>query len=212
MRRAFVVVSTVTLIVFAFQFVFAAVGAFTEPSSDSAYALHGITGMAVIPALTLLTTLFAALAKAPGRLVGLAILPLGLTVLQALLAALPEAFADESGSSTVVGLIFGALHAVNGIIAVHVVVRVVRGANRLAAAGPSDPAPAGAPETASPGASGHISPGASGHISPGASGHVSPGASGLVSPGASGAASLGPASPDTSEAASLRAAGRGEAT
>jgi len=196
MRRAFVVVSTVTQIVFAFQFVFAAVGAFTEPSSDSAYALHGITGMAVIPALTLLTTLFAALAKAPGRLVGLAILPLGLTLLQALLAALPEAFADESGSSTVVGLIFGALHAVNGIIAVHVVVRVVRGANRLAAAGPSDPAPAGAP----------------GHISPGASGHVSPGASGLVSPGASGAASLGPASPDTSEAASLRAAGRGEAT
>ena len=196
MRRAFVVVSTVTLIVFAFQFVFAAVGAFTEPSSDSAYALHGITGMAVIPALTLLTTLFAALAKAPGRLVGLAILPLGLTLLQALLAALPEAFADESGSSTVVGLIFGALHAVNGIIAVHVVVRVVRGANRLAAAGPSDPAPTGAPETASPGASGH----------------VSPGASGLVSPGASGAASLGPASPDTSEAASLRAAGRGEAT
>ena len=188
MRRAFVVVSTVTLIVFAFQFVFAAVGAFTEPSSDSAYALHGITGMAVIPALTLLTTLFAALAKAPGRLVGLAILPLGLTLLQALLAALPEAFADESGSSTVVGLIFGALHAVNGIIAVHVVVRVVRGANRLAAAGPSDPAPTGAPETASPGASG------------------------LVSPGASGAASLGPASPDTSEAASLRAAGRGEAT
>nr|WP_221373981.1 DUF6220 domain-containing protein [Actinoplanes polyasparticus] len=152
MRRAFVVVSTVTLIVFAFQFVFAAVGAFTEPSGDSAYALHRITGMAVIPALTLLTTLFAVLAKAPGRLVGLAILPLGLNLLQALLAALPDAFADESGRSTVVSLIFGALHAVNGIIAVHVVVRVVRDAGRLAAADPSEP-PTGTSEPASPGAS-----------------------------------------------------------
>ncbi|MCO8269206.1 DUF6220 domain-containing protein [Actinoplanes sp. TRM 88003] len=148
MRRAFVVVSTITLVVFAFQFVFAAVGAFTKPSSDSAYALHSITGMAVIPALVLLTTLFAALAKAPGRLIALSVLPLGLTLLQALLAALPEAFADETGSSTVVGLIFGALHAVNGIIAIHVVVGVVRAAGRLAAPDPAPPVPLNATQNA----------------------------------------------------------------
>ncbi|WP_250005293.1 DUF6220 domain-containing protein [Actinoplanes sp. M2I2] len=131
MRRAFVVLSSITLAVFAFQFVLAAVGAFTEPASEDAYAWHSITGMAVIPALTLLTTLAAALARAPGRLIGLAILPLGLTLLQALLAALPDAFADPAGGSTTLGLVFGGLHAVNAIVAVHVVVAVVRGASRL---------------------------------------------------------------------------------
>jgi hypothetical protein len=158
MRRAFVVVSTITLVVFAVQFVFAAVGAFTEPSSDSAYVLHSLTGMAVIPALVLLTTLFAVLAKAPGKLIGMAILPLGLTLVQALLAALPDAFADETGGSTVVGLIFGGLHAVNGIIAVHVVVGVVRGANRLASSGVQKPASTDASEPAPAGSLGAAEP------------------------------------------------------
>src|SRR4051812_45444020 len=120
MRKAFVVTSTLLLVAFALQFVFAAVGAFTKPAGDSGYALHSVNGMAVIPLLTLLTTLFAALAKAPGRLVGLAILPLGLVLLQVLLAALANGFTDASGGSTPVGLTIGGLHAINGIIAVHV--------------------------------------------------------------------------------------------
>ena len=131
MRKAFVATTTVLLVAFALQFVFAAVGAFTEPADDRSYLLHSITGMAVIPVLTLLTTLFAVLAKAPGRVVALAVLPLGLTVLQALLAALTGAFTDAAGGSTPLGLIIGGLHAVNGIIAVHVVVAVLRAAQRL---------------------------------------------------------------------------------
>ena len=98
MRKAFIVTSSLSLAAFALQFVFAAVGAFTKPAGDSAYALHSINGMAVIPALTLLTTLFAALAKAPGRLIGLAVLPLGLVVLQMLLAGLANALTDASGA------------------------------------------------------------------------------------------------------------------
>ena len=131
MRKAFFVVSSVLLVTFVLQFVFAAVGAFTKPAGDGAYALHSITGMAVIPVLTLLTTLFAALAKAPGRLVGLAILPLGLVVVQALIAMLANAFTDASGASTPLGLTVAGLHAVNGIVAVHVVVSVTRAARRL---------------------------------------------------------------------------------
>ena len=131
MRKAFVVTSSLLLAAFALQFVFAAVGAFTKPAGDGAYALHGVNGMAVIPALTLLTTLFAALAKAPGRLIGLAILPLGLVLLQVLLAALANGFTDASGASTPVGMTIGGLHAVNGIVAVHIVVNVLRGARRL---------------------------------------------------------------------------------
>jgi len=92
--------------------------------------------MAVIPLLTLLTILFAALAKAPGKLIGLAALPLGLVVLQALLAALANGLTDASGETTTAGLIVGGLHAVNGIVAVHIVVAVLREARKL-----GDPAP-----------------------------------------------------------------------
>jgi hypothetical protein len=137
MRKAFVIASGVLLAAFAFQFVFAAVGAFTKPAGgDGSYRLHSITGMAVIPALTLLTVLFAALAKAPGKLIGLAALPLGLVVLQALLAALANGLTDASGQTTTAGLVVGGLHAVNGIIAVHIVVAVLRGARGLGT--PSD--------------------------------------------------------------------------
>ncbi|MFI6326724.1 DUF6220 domain-containing protein [Micromonospora chersina] len=141
MRKIFVVVSALSLAAFALQFVFAAVGAFTKPAGDGAYALHSVTGMAVIPVLTLLTVLFAALAKAPGRLVGLAALPLGLVVVQALLAALANGATDAAGASTSLGLTIGGLHAVNGIVAVHVVVNVLRGARQLARPEPAVTAP-----------------------------------------------------------------------
>jgi hypothetical protein len=131
-RKAFVVVSMLSLVAFVMQFVFAAVGAFTKPAGDGAFLLHSITGMAVIPALTLLSTLFAVLAKAPGRLIGLAILPLGLVVVQALIAALADAFTDATGASTPLSLTVGGLHALNGIIAVHVVVSVTKAAQQLA--------------------------------------------------------------------------------
>jgi hypothetical protein len=131
-RKAFVIVSSLLLVSFVLQFVFAAVGAFTKPAGDDAYVLHSITGMAVIPALTVLTTLFAALAKAPGRLIGLAILPLGLVIVQALIAAVANAFTDAAGASTPLGLTIGGLHAVNGIVAVHVAVSIAQAARRLA--------------------------------------------------------------------------------
>ena len=138
MRKSFVLVSALLLASFVLQFAFAAVGAFTKPAGDGAYALHSVNGMAVIPVLTLLATLFAALAKAPGRIIGLAILPLGLVVVQVLIAVLANAFTDAAGASTPVGLTIAALHALNGIVAVHVVVSVLRAARRLA--GPAEAA------------------------------------------------------------------------
>ncbi|MFE9192804.1 DUF6220 domain-containing protein [Micromonospora sp. NPDC007208] len=140
MRKAFVIISAVSLVAFALQFVFAAVGGFTRPAGDDAYALHSVNGMAVIPVLTVLTALFAALAKAPGKLIGLAVLPIGLVVLQPLIAMLAEAFTDASGVSTPLGLTIGGLHALNGIIAVHVVVAVLRAARKLAVPVPANAA------------------------------------------------------------------------
>ncbi|MGR6319932.1 DUF6220 domain-containing protein [Micromonospora soli] len=138
MRKALVIVTAVSLVAFALQFVFAAVGAFTKPAGEGAYALHSVTGMVVIPVLTLLTVLFAVLAKAPGRLIGLAALPLGLVVLQGLIAMLANALTDAAGASTPFGLTIGGLHAVNGIVAVHVVVAVLRAARKLANPVPAD--------------------------------------------------------------------------
>ncbi|SCL30150.1 hypothetical protein GA0070624_4019 [Micromonospora rhizosphaerae] len=141
MRKALVIVTTVLLVAFALQFVFAAVGAFTKPAGEGAYALHSVTGMVVIPVLTLLTILLAVLAKAPGRLIGLAALPLGLVVLQGLIAMLANASTDAAGASTPFGLTIAGLHAVNGIIAVHVVVAVLRAARKLTHPAPADATP-----------------------------------------------------------------------
>ncbi|MFY1688857.1 DUF6220 domain-containing protein [Plantactinospora sp. WMMB782] len=151
MRKIFVILSAVLLVAFALQFVFAAVGAFTRPAVDGAYVLHSVNGTAVIPALTLLTILFAVLAKAPGRLVGLAVLPLGLVLVQALLAMFANAATDSVGGSTPIGLTIAALHAVNGIIAVHVVVSVFQAARDLARSTPASATPtAGVPRSVGP--------------------------------------------------------------
>ncbi|RLP93371.1 DUF6220 domain-containing protein [Micromonospora sp. CV4] len=141
MRKAFVLASTLLLVSFVLQFIFAAVGGFTRPAGDGAYALHSVNGMAVIPVLTLLTALFAALAKAPGRLIGLAILPIGLVVVQALIAMLANASTDAAGASTPLGLTIAGLHALNGIIAVHVVVGVAQAARKLDRPGPAGVVP-----------------------------------------------------------------------
>jgi hypothetical protein len=143
MRKIFVIVSALLLASFVLQFVFAAVGAFTTPAGDDSYALHSINGMAVIPALTLLTALFAALTKAPGRVIGLAFLVLGLVVVQALIAALANAFTDPVGASTPLSLTVGGLHAVNAIVVVHVAVSVFRAAQQLARPVAAEPSPDG---------------------------------------------------------------------
>jgi hypothetical protein len=141
MRKAFLVATTALLVAFVFQFAFAAVGAFTKPGGEGAYILHSVTGSAIIPGLTLLTIVLAVLAKAPGRLVGLTALPLGLVVLQALLAMLANASTDAGGTSTPFGLVIAGLHALNGIIAVHVVVSVHQAARKLAGSASADTAP-----------------------------------------------------------------------
>lgn len=133
MRRTFVVVSTLLLVSTIVQFYLAAVGALTRPQTEDSFALHSITGMAVIPALSVLATIAAALARAPGRLIGLAILPVGLVVLQSLIVATSEAFADSTGHSTPVGLAIGGLHAINGLAVMGTAGAVMRRARVLAA-------------------------------------------------------------------------------
>jgi hypothetical protein len=142
MRKAFMAASLLLLASLVLQMYFAAVGAFTKPAGDDAFALHSINGMAVIPALTLLTTLFAALSRAPGKLIGLSILPLGLIIVQVLIVVISNAFDDPAGNSSPIGLAIAGLHALNGMATMGVAAVVLRGARRLAQARPTAPAAA----------------------------------------------------------------------
>lgn len=140
LRRVYIGLTGALLAAVVLQFYFAAVGAFTRPQTDSSYALHGITGTAIIPLLALLATVVAALLRLPGRQIGLTALPLGLVVVQLLIVGVGRALSDNDGERTTpVALIVLGLHAINGLAIMAVAGSVFAGARR------STPAAAGAP-------------------------------------------------------------------
>jgi hypothetical protein len=140
-RRLYLVLSGLLLLAVLAQFYFAAVGAFARPQNDSSFALHDLTGTVVIPVLSLLLTIVAALARAPGRLIGLSAVPLGLVVLQVLIVVLGRAFNDTGDQTTPVGLAILGLHALNGLAIGGFAGLILRRARDLAKAETRQPAP-----------------------------------------------------------------------
>ena len=138
MRKVYFGLSILILVAVVLQFYFAAVGAFAKPQTDSSYGLHSIDGMMVIPLLSILATIAAAVARAPGRLIGLAIAPLGLVVVQVLIIAVGKAFSDGD-TTTPTALVFYGLHAVNGLAILGVAGANLR-ASRVFALGTRDAA------------------------------------------------------------------------
>ncbi|MGW5666725.1 DUF6220 domain-containing protein [Micromonospora sp. NPDC003776] len=137
MRKVYVGLSALLLLAVLAQFYFAAVGAFAKPQHDDSFALHDITGTMVIPLLSLLATVAAAVARAPGKLIGLSILPLGLVVVQILIVTLGRAVSGGEDTTTPAGLAILGLHAVNGLAIMAVAGLVFRRARLLAAAAPA---------------------------------------------------------------------------
>jgi Family of unknown function (DUF6220) len=113
-RKVYFGLSVLLVLAVVLQFYFAAVGAFTKPQTDSSYGLHSLNGMMVIPLLSILATIAAAVARAPGRLIGLAIAPFGLVILQVLIIAAGKAFTDGDNTTPAALVVYG-LHAVNGL-------------------------------------------------------------------------------------------------
>jgi hypothetical protein len=132
-RRVYLTLAGLLLLAVLVQFYFAAVGAFAKPQNDSSFALHDFTGSVAIPVLSLLATIAAAVARAPGRLIGLTILPLGLVVVQMLIVTLGRAFNDTGDQTTPVGLVILGLHAVNGLAIMAVAGMVLRRARQFTA-------------------------------------------------------------------------------
>ncbi|WP_248964047.1 DUF6220 domain-containing protein [Sphaerisporangium perillae] len=143
MRKIYVALAGVLMLAVLAQFYFAAVGAFAKPQDDSSYALHGMTGMMIIPVLSLLATLAAAASRAPGRQIALTLLPLGLVIVQVLIIVLGRALNDATGNTTPVGLAILGLHAINGMAVIGAAGMVLRQARTLAASSGTPVASAG---------------------------------------------------------------------
>ena len=142
MRRVYFGLSVLLLVAVVLQFYFAGVGAFTKPQTDSSYGLHSVNGMMIIPLLSILATVAAAIARVPGRVIGLAIAPLGLVVVQVLIIVIGKAFGDGDNTTPAALVIYG-LHAINGLA-----IMAVAGTNLRAARQqlrPADSTKAGAP-------------------------------------------------------------------
>jgi hypothetical protein len=137
MRRVYVVVVGLLLASGVLQFYFAAVGAFTRPQTDDAFSLHLLNGR-IFPLLAVLAIGAAALAKAPGRLIGLTSVPLGLVILQTLIIVVGNAIggATEQRTTPLALAILG-LHAINGMIIMGATSAVMARARALASASPA---------------------------------------------------------------------------
>lgn len=131
MRRAYLILAGLLQLDVLVQFYFAAVGAFARPQDDKSFALHDMNG-SVVAILALLLIVVAALARAPGRLIGLSALPLGLVVLQVVIVELGRAFNDTGDHTTPAGLAILGLHAINGLAVMAVVGILMRRARLLA--------------------------------------------------------------------------------
>src|SRR5437762_1116134 len=142
MRRVFTVLATLLVLVVVTQFFLTASGSFDTAPKDEPSQPHRALGY-VILLFAVLLTIVAALARMPGRLIGMTALVAGLTVGQALIGALADAFNGTRDTSTTAGQPIFGLHAVNGLAIMAVVGTVARRARALSRSAVAD-RPAGA--------------------------------------------------------------------
>lgn len=150
MRKVFAGLATVLVLVVVAQFYFAASGAFDTAPNDESFQAHRALGYGIV-LLAVLLTIVAALARMPGRLIGMTGLVAGLGVGQGLIRAIAAAFNDTGDTTTTAGkLVFG-LHAINGLIILAVAGTVARRARAVSSSAVVD-LPAGGAEVSGPAA------------------------------------------------------------
>ena len=127
MRKAYFVVTVLLLISVVIQFYFAALGVFgPQGENDNLFGFHRINGSAVLPALSLLAVLFAALSRAGARTVWLSALPILLIAVQYLIFIVGGLVGGGNEDTPTVGsaIILG-LHAVNGLAVLGTIITLV---------------------------------------------------------------------------------------
>lgn len=130
MRKVFAGLAALLVLVVVAQFYLAASGAFSTAPHDESFRPHHALGY-VIFLLPILMAIVGALARMPGRLIGMVGLVAGLAAVQVVIAVLARAFNDTGDTTTTAGqLVFG-LHAVNGLAILAVSGSVARQARAL---------------------------------------------------------------------------------
>ncbi|WP_433509793.1 DUF6220 domain-containing protein [Nonomuraea sp. CA-143628] len=146
MRRALVGCAVAQIVVVILQFYLATFGAFQMPrptgTDPAAIGLHAANGLFVIPAVSLVATIVAALAKVPGKLIALSAAPLLLSAVQMLvvfpLAGLAGATVDDTPLASL--FVYG-LHAVVGLGQLWAVIAAYRAVRRHTKAPVEEPQP-----------------------------------------------------------------------
>jgi hypothetical protein len=142
LRKAFALLATLLVLAVVAQFFLAASGAFDTAPKDESFQPHRALAYGIF-FFAILLTIVAALARMPGRLIGMTGLVAGLVVVQSLTRAVADSFNDTGGASTTAGTLIFGLHAVNGLIIMAVAGSVARRARALSRSAVAD-APAGA--------------------------------------------------------------------
>ncbi|HKA69730.1 MAG TPA: DUF6220 domain-containing protein [Actinomycetes bacterium] len=114
MRRVFAGLAVLLVLAVVAQFFLAASGAFDTAPNDESFQPHRMLAYLMF-LFAVLLTIVAALARMPGRLIGMTALVAGLIIVQMVIAMLARAFNDSGDTSTTAGqLVFG-LHAINAL-------------------------------------------------------------------------------------------------
>jgi hypothetical protein len=137
LRRVFAILATLLVLMVVAQFFLAASGAFDTAPNDESFQPHRALGYGIV-LFGVLLTIVAALARMPGRLIGMTALVAGLAALQGLIRAVAAAFNDTGDTATTAGkLVFG-LHAVNGLLILGTAATVARRARALPSSAVAD--------------------------------------------------------------------------
>jgi cytochrome b561 len=111
MRKVFTALAALLLVAIVVQFFLAAGGAFDTASTEEAFQPHRALGNGIF-ALAILVTIAAAIARVPGRLMGLSGLVAALILVQSLIREVAKSLGDDASTGH---LVFG-LHGVNGLL------------------------------------------------------------------------------------------------
>ncbi|WP_067177095.1 DUF6220 domain-containing protein [Microtetraspora niveoalba] len=137
MRKVYYGFTVVQLVAVLVLFYLVTFGAFERPAKlpgaeGALIDYHIIVGEMVVPLLSLLTTIVAAIARVGGRLVGLSITPFALVVVQLFVVfSLAELAGHTDGQSTTGGLIVLGFHSLVGVSILAVAAALVRRARAL---------------------------------------------------------------------------------
>jgi hypothetical protein len=113
-RKVFAVLAALLVLAVVAQFFLAASGAFDPAPKDESFQPHRALGYGIL-LFAVLLTIVAALARMPGRLIGMTGLVAGLTLVQSLIRTVADAFGDAGDTGTTAGQFIFGLHAVNGL-------------------------------------------------------------------------------------------------